>query len=139
SATDARGVSRSFLANETAFRAVKTLEERNLIVPLVGNFAGPRAIREVGAYVRQHGATVTTFYTSNVEQYLFQDRLVDDFRADVATLPLDDTSTFIRSCFNNCSSPGGSRAVSLLDSMPRLLQDAAAGRIQSYWDVLNHS
>jgi hypothetical protein len=137
--TDMAGVSRSFLATEVAFRAVKALEEKNLIVPLVGNFAGPRAIRQVGAYLRERGATVTTFYTSNVEQYLFQDRLWDDFRANVAALPLDDSSTFIRSCFNNCSSPGGSRAVTLLDSMPRLLQDAAAGRIQSYWDVLNHS
>ena len=108
-------------------------------MPLVGNFAGPKAIRQVGAYLRERGATVTTFYTSNVEQYLFQDRLWDDFRANVTALPLDETSTFIRSCFNNCSSPGGSRAVTLLDSMPRLLQDAAMGRIQSYWDVLNHS
>lgn len=138
-ATDAAGVSRSFLATDAAFKAVKALQERNLVVPLVGNFAGPRAIRQVGAYLRERGATVTTFYTSNVEQYLFQDRLWDDFRANVAALPLNDTSTFIRSCFNNCSSPGGSRAVSMLDSMPRLLQDAAAGRIQSYWDVLNHS
>lgn len=138
-ATDMAGVGRSFLATDAAFKAVKALEERNLIVPLVGNFAGPRAIRQVGAYLRERGATVTAFYTSNVEQYLFQDRLWDDFRANVAALPLDDTSTFIRSCFNNCSSPGGSRAVTLLDSMPRLLQDAAGGRIQSYWDVLSHS
>jgi len=74
-----------------------------------------------------------------VEQYLFQDRLWDDFRANLIALPVDDTSTFIRSCFNNCSSPGGSRSVTLLDSMPRLLQEAATGKIQSYWDVLNHS
>lgn len=138
-AVDADGVSRSFLATEAAYGLVKDLEARNLIVPLVGNFAGARAIRQVGAYAREHGATVTAFYTSNVEQYLFQDRLWDDFRANVAALPLDDTSTFIRSCFNSCSSPGGSRAVSLLDSMPRLLQDASAGRIRSYWDILNHS
>jgi hypothetical protein len=105
----------------------------------VGNFAGPRALRRVGAYVREHGATVTAFYTSNVENYLFQDRLWDDFRANVATMPLDETSTFIRSCFNNCSAPGGARAVSLLDSMTGLLADAAAGKILAYWDVLSHS
>jgi hypothetical protein len=139
SATDTEDVSRSFLASEAAFRAVKALEEKNLIVPLVGNFAGPKALRQVGAYLREHGAVVTTFYTSNVEQYLFQDRQWDDFRANVAALPIDDTSTFIRSCFNTCSSPGGSRAVTLLDSMPALLREAASGRVQSYWDVLNHS
>jgi hypothetical protein len=138
-ATDQTGATRSFLATDAAFSAVKALEARNLVVPIVGNFAGPRAIRQVATYLREHAATVTTFYTSNVEQYLFQDRLWDDFRANVATLPLDGSSTFIRSCFNTCSSPGGARAVSLLDSMTGLLQDAAAGKIQTYWDVLNHS
>jgi hypothetical protein len=139
SATDREDVPRSFLATETAFRAVKALEEKNLIVPLVGNFAGSKALRQVGAYLRERGATVTTFYTSNVEQYLFQDRQWDDFRANVAALPIDDTSTFIRSCFNTCSSPGGSRAVTLLDSIAALMREAASGRVQSYWDVLNHS
>ena len=43
-ATDAAGRSRSYLATEENFRAVKDLEERNLIVPVVGDLAGPRAI-----------------------------------------------------------------------------------------------
>jgi hypothetical protein len=138
-AKDLSGVNRSYLASDRAFRAVKLLEERNLIVPVVGNFAGARALRRIGGYLREHNAAVTVFYTSNVEQYLFQDRIWDDFRANVAAMPFDETSTFIRSCFNSCSLPGGSRAVTLLDSLPALLGDAAAGRVQSYWDVLNHS
>ncbi len=138
-ATDPAGVNRSYLASDRAYRLVKLMEERNLIVPVVGNFSGPRALRRIGSYVREHGATVTAFYTSNVEQYLFQDRIWDDFRANVAAMPFDETSTFIRSCFNSCSVPGGSRAVTLLDSIPALLGDASAGRVQSYWDVLNHS
>jgi hypothetical protein len=138
-ATDAAGTPRSYLASEAHYRALRDLEMRNLIVPVVGNFAGPRALRRIGAYLREHGATVTAFYTSNVEQYLFQDRVWDDFRANVAAMPFDETSTFIRSCFNSCSVPGGSRAVTLLDSIPALLGDASGGRVQSYWDVLNHS
>ena len=39
---------------------------------IVGNFAGPKALRAVGSYLRQLGATVSAFYTSNVEMYLFQ-------------------------------------------------------------------
>jgi hypothetical protein len=137
--TDLAGVNHAYLATEASFQRLKALEERNLIVPLVGNFAGPRALRKVGDYVRGHGATVTAFYTSNVEQYLFQDGLWDQFRVNVASMPLDETSTFIRSCFNSCSSPGGSRAVTLLDAAAVLLRDAAMGDIRSYWDLLNHS
>src|SRR5262245_49168517 len=96
-ATDADGTSRSYLANEANFEILKTLETKNLIVPVVGNFAGPKAIRAVGKYVKANDASISAFYLSNVEQYLQQDGIWDDFCRNVATLPLDDSSTFIRS------------------------------------------
>ena len=138
-ADDGHGLHRGYLASEEHFRTLKALEESNLIVPLVGNFAGPKALRAVAAYLKDHGAVVMAFYASNVEQYLFQDGLWQNFARNLAVLPLDERSTLIRSCFNTCSSPSGSRAVSLLDSMTLLLMDAGAGRIQTYWDVLAHS
>jgi hypothetical protein len=94
---DAEGVPHSYLATEDRFQFVKQLESRNMLVPLVGNFGGPRAIRQVGAYLKQRNAVVSAFYLSNVEQYLRQDGLWNVFCANVATLPLDQTSTFIRS------------------------------------------
>jgi len=96
-ATDAQGVFRSYLASEENFAVMKALETKNLLIPVVGNFAGPKAIRAVGKYVREKEETVTAFYLSNVEQYLQQDGIWEDFCRNVATLPLDSTSTFIRS------------------------------------------
>ena len=40
---------------------------------------------------------MSAFYVSNVEQYLMQDDTWPRFCANVAALPLDETSTFIRS------------------------------------------
>jgi hypothetical protein len=96
-ATDAQGVSRSYLANEENFEFLKSLESKNLVVPLVGNFAGPKAIRAVGKYVKENGGKISAFYLSNVEQFLQQDGIWDNFCRSVATLPLDESSTFIRS------------------------------------------
>ncbi len=96
-ATDAGGVLRSFLADDRSFRYLKQLERDNLIVPLVGDFGGARAIRAVGDYVRSKGATVSHFYVSNVEEYLRQDDKWLRFCENVASLPLEETSTFIRS------------------------------------------
>jgi len=76
---------------------VKDLETRNLVVPVVGDFGGPRTLRAVGKYVRDHGAIVSVFYLSNVEQYLRQDGKWEAFCANVASMPLDGSSTFIRS------------------------------------------
>jgi hypothetical protein len=105
-ATDEAGQSRSFLANEENFGVMKALETKNLIVPVVGNFAGPKAIRAVGDYIKSKGGTVSAFYLSNVEQYLYQDRIWTNFCRNVATLPLDATSTFIRSVRGGGFGPG---------------------------------
>jgi hypothetical protein len=96
-ATDESAVARSFLASEENFAAVKDLQRRNLVVPVVGNFAGPTAIRAIGKYLRAHQATVAAFYVSNVEQYLERDGGRERFCASVATLPLDEWSIYIRS------------------------------------------
>jgi hypothetical protein len=95
--TNADSVQMAFLATEENYRVVRDMQMRNLIVPVVGNFAGPKAIRSVGDYLKQHSLTVQAFYLSNVEQYLFQDRIADQFYQNVAALPLDSTSSFIRS------------------------------------------
>lgn len=95
--TDAHGVERGYLSNDDRFGVLKDLESKNLIVPVVGNFGGPKAIRAVGAYLKEKDTTVSAFYLSNVEQYLQQDGILTNFCRSVATLPLDDTSTFIRS------------------------------------------
>jgi hypothetical protein len=96
-AADLDGQQRSYLATEDNFQFMKTLEARNMLVPIVGNFGGPKAIRAVGKYLKARNGMVAAFYLSNVEQYLRQDLIWDDFCANVSTLPLDETSTFIRS------------------------------------------
>jgi hypothetical protein len=104
-ARDSGGTPRSFLATEQSFAVVKDLEARNLVVPIQGDFAGPRAIRAIGDYLRQHDAVVRLFYLSNVEQYLFNPAAPGGkevnggwqaFYDNVATLPLDATSAFLR-------------------------------------------
>ena len=124
-ATDAEGRNRSYLANEENFRIVKSLESRNLIVPIVGDFAGSKALRAVGRYLAEQGATVTAFYVSNVEQYLFQNDVWRNFYENLSGLPLDDGSVFIRSI--------GGREV--MDPIRGLIRDVFEGKVQSYVDL----
>ena len=103
--TDEGGVSRGFLANDENFKTLKSLEEKNLIIPVVGDFSGPKALRAVGKYLKEHNTTVTAFYLSNVEQYL--GGAWSAFCANVASLPLDEKSTFIRASRNGSYGSGG--------------------------------
>jgi hypothetical protein len=96
-ATDMAGQARGYLATEQAFRFLKDLQRRNAVVPVVGDFAGSKALRAIGRFAAQRGANISAFYVSNVEEYLRQDGVWPAFCANVASLPIDQTSTFIRS------------------------------------------
>jgi len=100
SMTDGVGRQRSYLASEENFRFLKDLQLKNLIVPVVGDFGGSKALPAIARYARDSGATVGAFYLSNVEQYLRQDGKAGAFCATVASMPLDASSTFIRSRVN---------------------------------------
>jgi hypothetical protein len=105
-ADDGKKQARSYLASEENFQVIRSLHQKNLFVPVVGNFSGPKALRAVGRYIREREALVSAFYLSNVEQYLSRDGVWYTFCGNVATLPLDDSSTFIRSVRNGAFGPG---------------------------------
>jgi hypothetical protein len=137
--TDWEGVPRSYLASESHFTALKAMQEKNLIVPVVGNFAGPRALRAIGDYVRSRDAVVSTFYVSNVEQYLYQDGRFDEFARNVALLPIDSRSTFVRSVWTRFGFSGSmlgpdSRGTALYP-IRDFVRDFQDGLLPSYYDL----
>jgi hypothetical protein len=127
----------NFLATEDQFRMIQNMQKSNLIVPLVGDFAGPKAIRSVGRYIKDHGSTVRAFYTSNVEQYLFQDEKWQRFYDNVAFLPADSTSTFIR--YSLSSWRFGHGQTSLTSGIWSTMDAYRFDRIKGYYDVIGLS
>jgi hypothetical protein len=96
--TNADSVNMAFLATDQSYQRVRAMEARNLVVPVVGDFGGPTALRRVGEYLATRGAVVTAFYVSNVEQYLFGPLGANErFYRNAEALPIDSTSVFIRS------------------------------------------
>jgi hypothetical protein len=95
-ARDPDGAERGFLASEEAFRFVQTLEAEGRVIPVVGDFAGDRALPGIAAYLAQEKIPVSAFYTSNVEQYLLEPRVWARWARNVAALPIHDKSLFIR-------------------------------------------
>src|SRR5262245_16372043 len=98
--SDITGRNSSFLVNEENYLYVREMQRKNLIVPLVGDFAGPAVIRNVARYLTERKATVGVFYISNVETYL-DDAQKQAFYANVATLPVDTSSMFVRHILGN--------------------------------------
>lgn len=151
-ADDGQGVQRGYLASEELYGTLRDLHERNLIVPLVGDFGGPKALRSVARYLEVHHATVSVFYTSNVEQYLFRPADAwQRFYDNVSAMPITGQSTFIRAFFNNQGRmmripdpqrgmlPAGPRSQTLLNPISVLLGAYNEGHISSYYDVIELS
>ena len=131
-ATDEAGTLRGYLASEENYAVLKTLHTRNLFVPVVGNFAGPKALRAVGAWLKRHNAMVSAFYLSNVEQYLNMDGIWMDFCRNASELPIDETSQFIRS-YRGGGGPGFGGGASLnqgINPMAVDLKLCAAGGVR---------
>jgi len=138
--TESDGVSRNwnFLATEDQFQAIQRMQKSNLIVPLVGDFAGPKAIRSIARYVQEHRSTVRIFYTSNVEQYLFQDNdKWKRFYESVLFLPTDSTSTFIRYVLE--AERYGRARTSLTSTLTSTMNAYRGGGIQQYYDIVKLS
>ena len=144
-ATDEQGQARSYLATEENFRMVQDLERRNLVIPVVGDFAGAKTLRAIGRYVKDHGATVTAFYTSNVEQYLFEQG--DDwkhFLTNVSMFPLDASSVFIRSSHYSFGEQprrqfNRGRFIQLLSPMTDVVKAFSTGQLTNYEDLIRMS
>jgi hypothetical protein len=92
--TDGDGKNWSYLASKVNYDRVRALHQKNLIVPLTGDFAGPKTIRMTAQYLRDHGLTVNAFYISNVEDYIRADW--PQYLSNIASLPVDKSSLFIR-------------------------------------------
>ena len=105
-ATTTDGELASFLADEQIFLYLREMQSRNLIVPVVGDFAGDQALRAIADYVKAHDGTITVFYTSNVEDYLLADGFTTFSRylENIERFPIDESSVFIRT-FANDSDP----------------------------------
>ena len=66
--TDLNEKQGNFLASKDDYEFVREIHRKNLIIPVVGDFAGQKALASIGDYLKKNGVTVTAFYLSNVEQ-----------------------------------------------------------------------
>jgi hypothetical protein len=108
---------------------------------VVGNLAGPSALAAVGRLMTARGDRLSAFYASNVEFYLFNDRIFSKFIDNLSQLPRTDRSLLIRSVFAGPAStlpvdtvPGYASA-SMVQPIDQLLQGYAAGRFREYREL----
>jgi len=137
---DQTGKPGNFLATEEDYRFVRSMQTRNRIIPIVGDFGGRKALAAVADYLRRNGYTVAAFYTSNVEQYLLQNGSFAAFAENVRKLPVDESSVFIRAVLRMSQTHPARlpdhRTVTLLQKIPVFLRGFDEGRYPDYWSLV---
>lgn len=140
---DLTGKQCNHLASEDDFQVMKSLQGRNLVIPVTGDLAGSHALKQIAAYLNEQRETVSAFYTSNVEFYLSRGDEFDKFAANVKALPRAANSVIIRSYFNGTfgyahpQSVSGYYSTQLLQTMDSFVKEYSAGGLQSYTDVIS--
>jgi hypothetical protein len=135
-ATTPAGEAGNYLASEEAFLFLKDLQRRDLVIPVVGDLSGSRALLAVGKWLNGRNQRVSAFYTSNVEFYLFNDGRFADFVTNLGRMPRGPQTVIIRSFFQRYGWPGGGSA-SRLQSINDLVEGFAKGRFKYYGELMN--
>lgn len=137
---DLDGRQGSYLASEAAFRIVQSLERRNLVIPVVGDLAGPKVLPAVAALLRERGDAVSVLYTSNVEDYLIRAGSFATFVRHVQALPRTPEAVIIRSWFGGPGSHPlnlpGYYTTQLIEPLEAFARDAAVARVRRYGELV---
>jgi hypothetical protein len=138
-AEDLDGRPSHFLSRPDDYDHVRMLAREGRLVPVVGDFAGPHALKAVGKFAREQGETVTAFYVSNVEFYLLRGGLFPSYVENVRALPLSKSSQFIRAYFSygypHPAAIAGHRSTLVRQRIGRFLELFDRGAYGDYWDV----
>lgn len=138
-ARDPEGAARGFLADEEGFRFVQAMEREGRIIPVVGDFAGDRALPGIAARLAKEGLTVSAFYVSNVEQYLFDPKVWPRWARNVKALPIDGKSLFIRAYLDqgkkHPQQMSGHRTATVIQRIADFDDRQAKRPYATWWDV----
>lgn len=136
---DTRGQQVSYLASDSAFRVVQSLQRRNLIVPVVGDLSGA-VLNKLATVLRERGDALSVLYTSNVEDYLIRDGRFPFFVRAVRALPRQANAVIIRSWFGGEGSHplnvSGYHTTQLLEPVAAFVSDPGVERVRRYGELV---
>jgi hypothetical protein len=139
-ATDERGKQGNFLAHEADYQFVRRLQEQNRVIPVAGDFAGPHALAAIASYLRSHGYRVSAFYTSNVEEYLYEYGVFSAFAENVCRLPVTNRSVILRAVRSKWQPHSfyapDQRITPFLQNIPVFCGDFQRGRFPDYYSLV---
>lgn len=123
-----------FLARDDWYQAVRSLQIGDRLIPLVGDFAGPDALDRLGEWLRRRGLTISVFYASDVEFFLFRSGKWSVYLENLRRLPWHREALLIRTSTREINHPErvpGDSSTTISRPIAGFLEVGRAGKIRS--------
>ncbi len=137
--TDRQGHQWNFLASEKNYHFLRSMQQQDLIIPVVGDLSGPTALASIAKFMLERGDQLSAFYASNVEFYLFGDGTYSRFVENLARFPRASHSVLIRSVFGRFTSIDtvpGYFSTSLVEPIDHLVAGYSSSGYRSYYSLI---
>jgi hypothetical protein len=135
---DREGRPAHVLAAESFYQAVRARQLGGRIIPLVGDFAGPSALPNLGAWLRRRGFTVDVLYASDVEFFLLRSGKFPAYVTNLGLLPWSDRALIVRTSTREIAHPervAGDSSTTVVRAVAPFLDAAREGRIRTPDDL----
>lgn len=127
-----------FLGDERLYQSLRDAERADRVIPLVGDFAGPKSITGLAEWLRRRGRSVGVLYISDVEFFLLRSGKFPAYIANLDRLPWADGAVVVRTSTRPIESPervDGDSSTTVVRPVERFLAEARRGRITSPDDL----
>ena len=137
-ARDRVGQPAHFLARDEWYAAVREAHLGDRIIPLVGDFAGPRALPALADWLRRRHLALSVLAISDVEFFLLRGGQFPAYVANLARLPWLEGAVLIRTSTREINHPervAGDSSTTILRPVAPFLDAARRGRIEGTGDL----
>jgi hypothetical protein len=127
-----------FLAREDWYQAGRTAQIGDRVLPIVGDFAGPKALPALADWLRHRHLGLSVFYISDVEFFLLRSGRFATYVANLRKLPWLEGAVLIRTSTREIPHPErtpGDSSTTILRPVAKFLEEAEAGRIRTHDDL----
>jgi hypothetical protein len=129
-----------WLASDRTYAAIRKMQLSDQILPIVGDWAGPGAIRRLAEHLKMNQLQVGCIYISDVEFFLLRGGLFQKYLENLSALPRHPESKIIRTStreLNHTERVSGRSSTTVVRSLSRFLKSAKTGKIESWEDLFD--
>ncbi len=135
---DRQGDPAHFLARDSRYQSLRAAQLGDRVLPLVGDFAGPTALRSLADWLRRRELAVAAIYLSDVEFFLLRAGRFAAYIDNLSALPWAEGALLIRTSTREIPHPDrhpGDSSTTILRPVAPFVEAAWAGKIRSVDDL----